>query len=42
MNKILNNGNANISDPVDSEYGTVRYGAETRPRNLAFMYCIKT
>jgi hypothetical protein len=33
--------NANISNPKNTEFGLVRYGTETRPRNVALMACIK-
>jgi hypothetical protein len=36
-------GNTNTtSDVTDGSNGTPRYGAETRPANLAMVYCIKT
>ncbi len=34
-------GHANISDPAPSSAGAVRHGSETRPTNLALLYCIK-
>lgn len=31
----------NITLPSNSSYGSVRYSTETRPKNVALMYCIK-
>ncbi|RPH32890.1 MAG: hypothetical protein EHM93_07540 [Bacteroidales bacterium] len=32
---------SNLGDPVDSGAGTPRYGTETRPQNMAVLFCIK-
>ena len=35
-------GYANIGDPVTSTGGTIKSGSETRPKNVALIYCMKT
>jgi microcystin-dependent protein len=34
-------GYANLSNPIQSTAGSVYHGNETRPRNVALLYCIK-
>jgi microcystin-dependent protein len=38
----IQSSNANLGAPIDFAGVTVRPGPETRPRNVALMYCIKT
>lgn len=38
----VQSSNANLGAPIDIANVTVRPGPETRPRNVALMYCIKT
>ena len=35
-------GRSDYQDPATGEHGTVRHGDETRPANLALIYCMKT
>jgi hypothetical protein len=37
----IQSSKANIGNPTGSGSGTPRHGIETRPRNVALMYCIK-
>lgn len=30
-----------ITEPADDSYGKIRFGVETRPKNVALVYCIK-
>lgn len=30
-----------ITEPTDDSYGKIRFGVETRPKNVALVYCIK-
>lgn len=40
-NISVGEGRAVLTDPVKSNYGEPRFGRETRPSNIALMYCIK-
>lgn len=33
--------NVNVTSPKNNTYGPVRYATETRPKNIALMFCIK-
>jgi hypothetical protein len=37
----VTSGSAKLGNPNNSGFGLTRYGNETRPRNMALMYCIK-